>query len=76
MDEFAAILWNAAPAALPLIQERLTRKISADNAEHTQQYPLSLSLGSAAFDPEKTAFLEQLMQTAVQALYKNKSSKK
>lgn len=50
------------------------QKIAADNEEHKLPYSLSLSLGSATFDPEKTAFLEQLMQEADQQLYQSKSS--
>ncbi|MBP9865626.1 MAG: diguanylate cyclase [Candidatus Omnitrophica bacterium] len=75
-DEFAAILLKAASADLPLMQERLTRKIAADNAECQRPYTLSLSVGAAAFDPKKKVFLEQLMQAADQRLYTDKSSRK
>ena len=75
-DEFAAILLKAGPADLPIIEARLIKKTAADNAEHTKAYGVSMSLGAAAFDPQKTVFLEQLMQEADQQLYKNKSSKK
>jgi diguanylate cyclase (GGDEF)-like protein/PAS domain S-box-containing protein len=75
-DEFAAILLKAGPADFPIIEARLVKKMEADNAEHPQAYRLSMSLGVAAFDSQKTAFLEQLMQTADRQLYKNKSLKK
>jgi len=75
-DEFAAILLKAGAGDLPIIEERLIKNTAADNAEHKQPYLLSMSLGAAGFDPQKTAFLEQLMQAADRQLYKSKSSKK
>jgi len=75
-DEFAAVLLRADAASLVLIRNRLFEKIAADNSSHLKPYSLNLSFGAAAFDPQKTISLEHLMQTADQALYRSKSSKK
>lgn len=71
-DEFVLLVPNAAQEALLPIQARIERNIEEYNSARTSDPPLSLSLGSAWFNPADPSSLEELMAQADRALYREK----
>jgi diguanylate cyclase (GGDEF)-like protein len=72
-DEFAAFTFDADdPAA---VRERLRHAVDAFNAGNGRPYRLSLSVGVAGYGPSAPCSLEQLLEQADAAMYREKRSK-
>lgn len=63
-DTFCVLLTGAAQGAENLVLSRLVESIAVHDAEHDRPKELSLSVGSALYDPEAPATLEQILETA------------
>jgi diguanylate cyclase (GGDEF)-like protein/PAS domain S-box-containing protein len=76
-DEFCVLLTSDASDAW-LAVRRLLVAIEEHHDEPLEQRPfhLSLSIGSATFEPENPRTIEQLMQLADHAMYANKRAKR
>lgn len=75
-DEFAIVAIDAGLEHSEYLTSRVHQKLEESQKGKDLPYSLSISLGFAAYDPEKIVFLEQLMDQADENLYKNKSEKK
>jgi diguanylate cyclase (GGDEF)-like protein len=67
-DTFCVLLTGEARGAEALVLSRLVEAIALNDARRHQPRQLSLSVGSALYDPEQPATLEQLLNTAGQRL--------
>ncbi len=63
-DTFCVLLTGEARGAEALVLSRLVEAIALNDARRHQPRQLSLSVGSALYDPEQPATLEQLLNTA------------
>lgn len=63
-DTFCVLLTGEAAGAEALVLSRLVEAIALNDARREEPRELSLSVGSALYDPEKPATLEQLLNTA------------
>lgn len=73
-DEFCALAPEASIVNERTIIHRLKENLKAVSAEETR-YSLTVSIGTARFDPRRPVMLEQLMDEADQAMYQAKRSK-
>lgn len=67
-DTFCVLLTGEASGAEALVLSRLVEAIALNDARREQPRELSLSVGSALYDPEQPATLEQLLNTAGRGL--------
>jgi diguanylate cyclase (GGDEF)-like protein/PAS domain S-box-containing protein len=74
-DEFAILEIGTDTEARNSIA-RLQAALKDCNRSTARKYQLSLSLGSAAFDPEKPCSLDELIATADNRMYEEKSTKR
>lgn len=74
-DEFCVLLTGAAMEGLTEALERFRASIEEFNGLNQRPYQLSLSVGSAAFDPEDPLELEELMALADAQMYLEKLTK-
>ena len=63
-DTFCVLLTGEATGAEALVLSRLVEAIALNDASREQPRELSLSVGSALYDPEQPATLEQLLNSA------------
>ncbi len=63
-DTFCVLLTGEARGAEALVLSRLVEAIALNDARRQRPRQLSLSVGSALYDPEQPATLEQLLNTA------------
>jgi diguanylate cyclase (GGDEF)-like protein len=70
-DEFAALAPATYPNACNLILQRLQDAVAADNRSRVES-TLSLSVGSAGFNPGKPSLISDLLRKADMAMYENK----
>jgi two-component system, cell cycle response regulator len=73
-DEFAILAIDADGSAIGMA-ERLKETLSTFNSQNCGPYPLSISLGTARFDPYNGLTLEDLLNMADRELYKHKHRK-
>ncbi len=73
-DEFTVLAIDAPDSTTGAILGRLQQKISQHNRQ-SSTYQLSLSVGTARFDPQQTPDINTLMSLADKALYESKDSK-
>ena len=71
-DEFAILAIEARQDSADALAARIQEKLRDHNAQKLRRYKLSLSLGVAALDPQRTSSLEELMAQADAALYTHK----
>ena len=64
------------PGAPESVTARLDTNLAILNAAENRRYPLSLSIGLAAFDPEHPCSIEELMAQADAAMYEQKQRKR
>jgi diguanylate cyclase (GGDEF)-like protein/PAS domain S-box-containing protein len=74
-DEFAILVVDAREALMEKLLMRLYRLINSHNARKTHKYKLAISIGDAAYDPQKPASLDELISHADQRMYKMKKIK-
>lgn len=73
-DEFTILAIDAPDDTTGAILSRLQAKLNAINAD-IKRYTLSLSVGTARFDPQATPSIQKLIDHADKALYEAKHSK-
>jgi diguanylate cyclase (GGDEF)-like protein len=74
-DEFTILAADEDGESARIIMTRLQEDLKRYNEREKLPYTLSLSVGSAPFDPAHPISLEELMARADQALYEHKRSK-
>jgi diguanylate cyclase (GGDEF)-like protein/PAS domain S-box-containing protein len=74
-DEFAILSIDAADMNQEDFSRRLQQNIDADNAKESRQYKLSLSWGTAIYNPESPISLDQLISAADGLMYAQKKAK-
>jgi len=73
-DEFAVLAADAAEIS-GFILKRLTDRIISYNTLSLRQYDISMSIGTAIYDPANPCSLDDLMSRAVQLMYMQKKEK-
>lgn len=73
-DTFCVLLTGEATGAEALVLSRLVEAIALNDARREEPRELSLSVGSALYDPEQPATLEQLLNSAGQRLTNQSST--
>jgi diguanylate cyclase (GGDEF)-like protein/PAS domain S-box-containing protein len=71
-DEFCALLPLAEPEAERRVIDRIRETISRRNASTDEPFELSISIGTARFDPSSPVALEELLRRADEAMYVQK----
>jgi diguanylate cyclase (GGDEF)-like protein len=74
-DEFCALL-TGGEESMKAVSGRLLEVIARRNASTTRPYQLSLSLGTAIYQPGDGVTVEDLMRRADEAMYEQKAAKK
>jgi diguanylate cyclase (GGDEF)-like protein/PAS domain S-box-containing protein len=74
-DEFAVLAIETEAAPNGLLAERLQQRVDARNAIRSTPPLLSLSIGTAQFDPTVPLTLEELMTRADQSMYARKTAR-
>ncbi len=74
-DEFAVLVINAAVLSPETIQERLKRQIDTHNRRPGRTYAISISSGTAPYDPQRAATVDSLLTAADHVMYANKRSR-
>ncbi|HYA15624.1 MAG TPA: sensor domain-containing diguanylate cyclase [Syntrophales bacterium] len=75
-DEFAVLAMETTELFPKTIMERLQNYIDKYNKEGNRNYKISVSIGTAHYDPENSCSLNELMSRADKMMYKHKRSKK
>lgn len=75
-DEFAVLVVDSTVMNSKTITKRLLQNIKNFNAKKVRKYKLSLSWGSAIYDPDSTITLDKLMSIADGLMYTQKRAKK
>ena len=73
-DTFCILLSGEARGAETLVLSRLVEAIAVHNARRDRPRPLSLSVGSAVYDPEDPDPLESILETAGRRLNEQRTS--
>ena len=74
-DEFVVLSEGTFNDTSAVLASRLQNDLKALNSIRSRGYELSLSIGSAYFDPRSTCSLEELLQEADKSMYEHKRSK-
>lgn len=74
-DEFAILVIDADEALMEKLLLRLYRLINNYNARKTTKSKLAISIGHAAYDPQKPSTLDELISSADQQMYRMKKVK-
>lgn len=75
-DEFVVLLPETPEKDFPVPANRLRRRLAEFNRAGGRPYQLSLSLGAAAYDPRDPSPLDQLIERADQAMYRDKRKRR
>lgn len=75
-DEFVVLLPETPEKDFPVPANRLRRRLAEFNRAAGRPYQLSLSLGAAAYDPRSPSPLDQLIERADQAMYRDKRKRR
>ena len=73
-DEYAVLAFDTGQQMNGVLHAHLERKIAERRVDRPHGYQFSLSIGSAYFDPENPASVEDLMKEADRNLYEKKRS--
>ncbi len=71
-DEFAVIGVEADRGTERVARERLDERVRQKNSERGRSFQLSLSIGSAYFDPDEPCSLDELLDQADASMYEQK----
>lgn len=74
-DEFAVCVTGAKKDDLPYIQERLEKTLAEYNKTHSGQFEISISTGTAYYDPEAPLNIDELLSEADARMYEIKWKK-
>lgn len=75
-DEFVVLAVGAGPETQALHRARLEARIAERNAAGEAEFPISVAIGAAVFDPAAPVSLELLMKQADAALYAHKRERR
>lgn len=75
-DEFAVLMIDSDDEGFEPVLTRLHNALQSRNANPSQQYVLSFSIGTALYDPSYPRPLEELLRIADTAMYVQKRQKK
>lgn len=75
-DEFAVLAVNTTDDDPEVLISRLNQHIDAFNEKANRPYQISMSIGTAAYEPEKPCNLDELMAQADILMYEQKQKKK
>jgi len=75
-DEFVVLAVEKSTMNADEVLQRLQLNLKASNLSSTRAYTLSLSIGIAYFDPESAQSLDQLLDHADIAMYRDKQRKR
>jgi diguanylate cyclase (GGDEF)-like protein len=75
-DEFVVFQAETAEANLDIMVNRLQEDIEIFNAQHNNQYNLSMSIGVTSHEPNSEQSIDELLTEADELMYKHKNSKK
>jgi diguanylate cyclase (GGDEF)-like protein len=73
-DEFVVMLMATTEARIASIIGRLQKAIEEHNAKENRNYTLSVSVGTACYDPEKPCSVDELLGQADRSMYEDKKS--
>ncbi len=74
-DEFAVLALEDKQDAAEILAVRLRKNLQAYQEKKRLKYPLSLSLGSAYYNPESPVTVEALLAEADESMYRQKQSR-
>ncbi len=74
-DEFCVLLTGNASGAAATVLTRLVEAIATHNARSGRPYALSLSVGSATYDPEHPCTLDELIRRADERMHEERRGK-
>jgi len=74
-DEFAVVPIETTGDNLEIVINRLQKAVEMDNAKSKREYKLSLSTGTAYFDPWSPCTIDELLSQADKSMYDQKRSK-
>jgi len=75
-DEFCVVYPSADSSAVDRLIETIRSGLKSWNEGHPNECPISLSIGSAAFDPEQDACADSLISRADRVMYEEKYAKR
>jgi diguanylate cyclase (GGDEF)-like protein len=75
-DEFVVLAVDAGENKAEALKLRLMEKVGQWNAGTRRTYTLSVSLGTALYDPGRPAAIQDLIALADQGMYRHKSAKR
>jgi diguanylate cyclase (GGDEF)-like protein len=75
-DEFAILAIDTTGIYPEIIMSRLQNQIDTHNKSGNRRYKISISMGTAYYDPDNTCSLDELMSRADTLMYEQKRSKK
>ena len=75
-DEFAALMIDSDDEGFAPVLKRLNDALTSRNANPSQRYELSVSIGTALYDPTYPQLLDDLLRIADTAMYIQKRRKK
>ncbi|MEN6319529.1 MAG: PAS domain S-box protein [Syntrophaceae bacterium] len=75
-DEFAILAIDTTGIYPEIIMARLQNQIDTHNKSGNRRYKISISMGTAYYDPDNPCSLDELMSRADKLMYEQKRSKK
>jgi diguanylate cyclase (GGDEF)-like protein len=74
-DEFAVLMFNAPAGSDRLLIDRITRRLETAHRRDRPLYPLSVSMGAVAYDPEQPCSIDELLARADRRMYAKKAER-
>ena len=74
-DEFAILTIDTTGISPEIIMMRLQDKVDKHNNKRSRRYKISISMGTAYYDPDNACSLDELMSRADKLMYDQKRSK-
>ena len=74
-DEFVVVPIDPTEESLEIVVNRLQQAIEMDNARSKREYKLSISTGTAYFDPWAPITIDELLSQADKSMYEQKKTK-
>jgi diguanylate cyclase (GGDEF)-like protein/PAS domain S-box-containing protein len=75
-DEFAVLAIDIAEGKAAALARRLREKLQARNERPETAYPISFSVGITRYNPDRPCSIQELLTSADQRMYQEKTSKK
>jgi diguanylate cyclase (GGDEF)-like protein len=75
-DEFVVMPIETTGDNLEIVINRLQKAVEMDNTKSKREYKLSISIGTAYFDPLSPCTIDELLSKADRLMYEQKRTKK